>query len=289
MSEKKLIGLLPVRNEAWILGLSARVALLWCDELVIFDHASTDASLDIELDIAGEHPNRVTLMGDANPTWDEMRHRQAMLEMARTRGATHIAIIDADEVLTGNLVPKMNRLVKDLPLGAILQVPLYNMRGGWRRYHANGIWADRIVSIALRDNPAAGWSGDRFHRREPLDGYNPLYPVQQGEGGVMHMWGTDERRLIAKHALYKVTERLRWPRKSVADIDQLYSLAIHPAPVDGEWRFRSTPDLWWQDINHLALQHVREEDVPWQEAEVRRLFASKPAGYFDGLDLFGVA
>lgn len=284
----KLIGLMPVRNEQWCLGLSARVALMWCDELVIFDHASTDASVQIELDVAGEHPGRVTLMGSNDPVWNEMQHRQSMLEMARHRGATHIAIIDADEVLTGNLVPKMNRLVKDLPLGAILQLPLYNMRGSSRRYHSNGIWADRITSVAFRDSELVRWTGDRFHKREPLDRYNALLPVQQGEGGVMHFWGASERRLVAKHALYKVTERLRWPKKPVGDIDALYSMAIRPMPVDGEWRFRTCPDQWWTGYDEL-LQYLWVNETPWQEAEVRRLFASKPAGYFDGLDLFGVA
>ena len=35
---------MPVRNEAWCLGLTARAALKWCDELVILDHASNDAT-----------------------------------------------------------------------------------------------------------------------------------------------------------------------------------------------------------------------------------------------------
>lgn len=286
---KKLIGLMPVRNEAWILGLTARVALLWCDELVIFDHASTDASVAIELDVAGDHPGRVTLMGDSNPIWNEMQHRQSMLEMARSRGATHIAIIDADEILTANLIDRIPTLIKDMPFYTILQLPLYNMRGGRRRYHVNGIWGNRIVSVAFRDHSSVGWAGDKFHSREPMARYMGFQPVIQGDGGVMHLWGADERRLVAKHALYKVTERIRWPDKIVHEIDALYSLAIKPKPTEPEWAFRSCPDRWWRDINHLALQHCSDETAPWQEAETRRIVSSRPAGYFDGLDLFGVA
>ena len=37
----KIIGLMAARNEQWCLGLSARAALMWLDELVILDHAST--------------------------------------------------------------------------------------------------------------------------------------------------------------------------------------------------------------------------------------------------------
>ena len=31
----KLVGIMPVRNEDWCLDLTARAALMWCDELVI--------------------------------------------------------------------------------------------------------------------------------------------------------------------------------------------------------------------------------------------------------------
>src|SRR5580658_3305586 len=95
---------MPVRNEAWVLGLSARVALMWCDELVILLHACTDATSDIVRGLIQEFSERINPIWDRDPTWDEMAHRQTMLESARWCGATHIAIIDADEVLTGNLI-----------------------------------------------------------------------------------------------------------------------------------------------------------------------------------------
>ena len=40
----KLVGLMPVRNEAWCLGFTLRVALRWCDEVVVCDHGCTDES-----------------------------------------------------------------------------------------------------------------------------------------------------------------------------------------------------------------------------------------------------
>ena len=37
-----LVGMMLARNEAHEIGLTARVALRWCDTLLILDHASTD-------------------------------------------------------------------------------------------------------------------------------------------------------------------------------------------------------------------------------------------------------
>jgi glycosyltransferase involved in cell wall biosynthesis len=59
----KIVTIMPVRNEAWCLGLTARAALMWCDELVILDHASTDRTAEIASEIAGECSCRTCLAG----------------------------------------------------------------------------------------------------------------------------------------------------------------------------------------------------------------------------------
>ncbi len=290
MDRKKLIGTMLVRNEEWCLGLTMRVALLWCDELIVLDHGSTDGSVQIEMTIAAENPGRVTLLrDDYTLIWDEMRQRQWMLEEARKRGATHIAIIDADEFVTADIVREMRKFALAVGPGMILQLPMFQVRDGLNGYHANGTWGNRIVSVAFGDTPAAHWSGDRFHHREPFGRYVSTNPFSlTKESGVIHLWGWDERRLRAKHALYKVAERLRWPDKPVADIDHMYSMAIKgdryvPAQV---WTFKSSNPAWWGTYGEW-IKHLNHELIPWQEAEVRTLYSVDPA-YFAGLDLFGV-
>jgi Glycosyl transferase family 2 len=286
----KLIGLMPVRNEAWVLGLSARVALMWCDELVILDHQSDDTSPEIIIGLHNEFQGRVSGLLEMGP-WDEMRHRQAMLELARKRGATHIAIIDADEVLTGPIATE--GIAKAMVYHAkesLLQLPLYNLRGGIELYHANGLWGSRIVSVAFADDPPQLWSGDRFHAREPQGKFlRPFQPIKQGEGGVMHLWGANERRLLAKHALYKVTERLRWPDKPVRDIDFEYSQCVTGGTgIPPEcWTYNAVPESWWAPYQHL-MKYLDIDAEPWQDAEVRRLVDLYGRERFAGLDLFGV-
>src|SRR6266481_4165205 len=192
----KLVGLMPVRNEDWCLGLSLRVALLWCDEVVVLLHACTDGSGAIVAQVTARERERVRIIVDDDPTWKEMEHRQQMLAHARIRGATHIAMIDADEILTGNLLPDRHGLDSNqgsswdwyprISHGNILQLPGYNLRGCVDRhayvnrkarlcgiderlyhYHQNGVWGNRWFSTAFQDDPRLGWSGDRFHAREP--------------------------------------------------------------------------------------------------------------------------
>src|SRR5580692_54986 len=166
-----LVGLMPVRNEDWILGLSARVALSWCDRLVILNHASTDRTARIINELGAEFGSRVVSVGHGRTEWDEMGDRQWLLGFARANGgdtgATHIALIDADEILTGNLIGNIREHVAALSTGQMLTLPLYNLRGGLNRYHLNGIWGQRTVSVAFKDVNTAAWKGDTFHHREP--------------------------------------------------------------------------------------------------------------------------
>src|SRR5580704_9704047 len=98
-----LIAVMPARNEAWVVGCSLRIALLWCDEVIVLDHASTDRTAEIVAEIAEQNPGRVHVISESCADWPEMSHRQRLLETARQQKATHVAIVDADEVLTGNL------------------------------------------------------------------------------------------------------------------------------------------------------------------------------------------
>ena len=106
----------------------------------------------------------------------------------------------------------------------------------------------------------------------------------------MHLWGASERRLRAKSALYKLTERLRWPDKPVQEIDTMYSWAIHGRPQCNDtpalWQFRDTPKEWWEPYAHL-MKHLHLDADPWQEAECQRLLKEHD-GIGKGLDLFGV-
>ena len=292
-----LVGLMPVRNEDWILGLSARVALLWCDRLVILNHASTDGTARIINELGAEFGSRVVSVGHSRTEWDEMGDRQWLLGFARANGgdtgATHIALIDADEILTGNLIGNIREHVAALSTGQMLTLPLYNLRGGLNRYHLNGIWGQRIVSVAFKDVNTAEWKGDTFHHREPhCVQWKRVNPVRQGDGGVMHLWGASERRLIAKHSLYQCTEALRWPDKSREEIRREYSQSVKGRPWIGDtpetWTYGSIPMLKWWDFPQQYINHLNLVAEPWQESEVRRLVAEHGRERFAGLDLFGV-
>ena len=239
----KLVGTMPCRNEDWVLGLSVRAALRYCDELAILNHASTDRTGAILEEIQRE-TGRLNIINEPDPEWCEMKHRHRLLKQARAMGATHIAIVDADEVLTGNLLPTIRDQIDQMPPGACIQIPMRNMYGGIDQYRSDAsCWGRAITTVAFCDAPALTWAatnGYEHHHREPHRSRiaHRIYPAQI-DGGVMHLQFASRRRLLAKHAKYKADEVIRWPkRRPVFVVDQEYSMApdwgratLMPAPA----------------------------------------------------------
>lgn len=278
---------MPFRNEDWILALSARAVMMWTDELILLDHCSTDNSRDIALEVAAEFPGRVTILEDSNPEWQEMRHRQMLLDCARKQGVTHIALVDADEVLSGNLLPEIRSHVQTCPQGRTLQFPWQCLRGSINRTHVDGTWGRADVSVAFLDDPAFHWvsrEGYDFHHRHPMGRpFRPFSPIGRDGGGLLHLQFVSDRRLRAKQYLYQLTERLRWPNREPVDVvRKRYSTAVyeHNAMAD-------VPASWWAPYGHL-MKYLDIDAEPWQEAACRKILGEHP-GISAGLDSFGVA
>jgi len=304
----KIVGLMAARNEEWVLGLAARAALMWLDELVILEHASTDRTCEIASEVSREHPDRVAVLLESNPVWEEMRHRQRMLAEARERGATHICYIDADEVLTGDLLPAIRGVFQGIPPVSILQLPWLALRGSIAQVHVSGPWAQgQNVSFGFVDNPILHWSSEErggydFHHRhpmgKPLVPWTPLGAMGLRSSGLMHLQFVSGRRLRAKQAYYKMQEVLRWPDREpnqVRAVNERYNLAVygayHPAP-GWDSRLDATMDglpaeRWWEPYKPL-LKHFDPHIIPWQEAEVLKAIAAHGPQRFTGLDLFGI-
>src|SRR6185369_15659242 len=166
------------------------------------------------------------------------------LQMARTNGATHIALVDADEILTGNLLPSIRSWIAVLQPGATMQVGMLAMWRSLDYYRAGkSVWSNRNdLTLAFCDSPSMNWNANNgydHHHREP----HGSRPQVRGtlHGGVMHLQWASWRRLKAKHARYKMDERLKYRQKPGAEIDRMYSLATNEDNLE----VRLAPSDWW--------------------------------------------
>jgi hypothetical protein len=292
----KLVGLMPIRNEEWVVGLSLRAAMLFMDEMVVLDHASSDSTPELLAAIAAEHPGRIHLLSEPDEVWHEAAIRQRLLDAGREAGATHLCALDADEVLTGNLLPSIRTMFAALASGEGLWLPWLAM---WRSLELSRQDASPLVGeagsmvLGFHDAPHlhyAAWSGEYdIHCRHPRGmGEERRLATARSGGGMFHLAFVNWPRLQAKTAWYKMVERLRFPwRRTAAALNAWYACdldetGLETAAVDPGWW---APYARWRGAVKLDAGDAGDS---WYAQECRRLWAEHGPAPFSGLDLWGV-
>lgn len=287
----KIVGLILARNEEWVLGLSLRAALRWCDHVVVLDHASTDKTGEIVRRAADDGEGRITYGRWADgDKWDEMALRQMTLDMGREAGGTHFAIIDADEFLTCNLLGQIRGWFEALRPRECIELPMVPAWKSLRQYRDDSsVWSGAFITLGFRDAPTLCWkpAGDSYqhHNRPPYGINGGTRPIKDKKfGGVVHAQFANPRRLLAKHVLYRMVDHLRWPgRESVGALNVKYDQALDERGI----KYSDVPTDWLDKYALYIENYYDPEGEPWQESEVRRLLKTHGRGKFTGLDLKG--
>lgn len=291
MAGMQLIGLMHARNEQWVLEAALPAALRLVDRLVFLDHDSTDDTPRIVDRIDREHPGRIVRASWSGRHYHEMAIRQRTLDAGRDAGGTHFFWIDADEVITANLIGPVRDEIARLSPGETLELPWLAMWESPRCFRQDAsVWTNNFKTFAFADDPTIAYRVQRdgydMHQQTPNGVRSkPKRPIaDQSLGGVMHLQFANRRRLIAKHAWYKMSEVVRFPgRKSVAQIDAMYNQALDASAIG----IAETPDEWWSPYGDL-IRRIREDDRPWHEDEIARFWTEHGPAMFDGLELWGL-
>jgi glycosyltransferase involved in cell wall biosynthesis len=283
----KLVGVMAVRNEQWVLGLSLRAALRAVDDLVVLDHSSTDGTPALLRRVASEHPGRVHVLQEDDPVWREAAIRQRLLEAARDLGATHVCPLDADEVITGNLLPGLRDAFAALAPGESLWLPWFDLWRGFDCYRDDRSFSRYRMVLGFRDAPGVGYApaqgGYDIHARRPSGlSAEHRFPDSMDEGGVFHLAFAHWRRIQTRTAWYKMMEALRFPwRRGPELLNRQYDhhldeSGLRTLPVHPEWWAAYAP---W-------LSEVDLGEAPWFESECRRLWQEHGPETFRGLNLW---
>lgn len=284
----KLVALMVVRNEEWVIEASLKAALRWCDGVQVYMDRCSDRTHEIVYNLQKQHEGRINTanQGDA-AYWNEMELRQRSLDIGRNMGGTHFAIVDADEILTANLLPVIKTWFLHLSPGQLLDLPMIPTRTLDRYQDDDSVWSRAYLTVGFRDAPGLSHrpasDGYQHHNRPPFGCLpNRMRPLEglAAHGGAMHLQFANPRRLLAKHVLYRMVDHLRWPgRETPAQLNFKYSQALQPPG-----KLSACPAEWWAgyDKDSITL-----DGVPWQEDEIRRLLAEHGRGAFEGLDLKG--
>jgi Glycosyl transferase family 2 len=289
----KLAALTATHNEDWVLGLSLRASLMYCDVVVITDHGSNDATAQIIAEAQAEFPERVIdVRRTDHGEWKEADIRQEMLERARRLGATHFVIADADELPTGNRLPYLRARALSLPPGCCATVPMVAPYLSLTHYRWDGFWGERsAVPWAFADSAQIGWvtkGNYQVHRRRPGNAYDwGMLNFGQRDGGLFHLQFVNKGRLQSKSAWYKMMETVNYPgQRSADELNQIYDWTLQSETGAS---LRSIPREWWLPYEQRGwLRHLQTDAAAWQLGAAHHLLAEHGRERFSGLNLHGL-
>src|SRR5216684_3063669 len=137
----KVIAMMPVRDEAWVLPHSVAAVSVFCEVILVSDRGSTDGSLEIYK----QFPKVVVL--NAPLAFRIREQRWQMLDAARGYdGHNLLWASDADEMLSPRLMKGfLERSAGDLVPGAIVDCRYYHL------WNSVGLYRDDDLPVGKGD------------------------------------------------------------------------------------------------------------------------------------------
>lgn len=163
----KLVGLMPVRNEAEIVGQALKALSRLTDAIIVLDDASTDTTLEIIRSLRKECSIEKVLTKDH---WyrDEAGDKNRLLNAGRSIGGTHFIMIDADEIVSSNCLDNnylKNEIFKLQPGDSIALKWTQLWRSTKYYRNDNSSWSNVYKEIIFCDDTISFFPNDFIHAK----------------------------------------------------------------------------------------------------------------------------
>ncbi len=275
----KTIGLLPVRNEAWILPHTLASLSEFCDVILVNDQNSEDSTRDICRGFS-----RVQLLESSRADVCETA-RWALLDAARDfEGSNLLWWVDADEMVSPALFQSfLDREGHRLAPGTVIASMFYHLWGQSGRFRDDGsLYAPHWKSVGIVDDRSTD-----FERTSTLPLHQPRIPEHEGQVTVrsedlrvFHLqWLISDRNQM-KQAWYRCREWL--DGRSSAAINSRYSITF-PAP---RARTSAVPPEWVAGLTFP--DEAAGAKISWQERDILEWFDSRGVEFFEPLEIWHI-
>jgi hypothetical protein len=279
----KIIALVPVRNEAWVLEHSLRCLSGFCDVVIMSDQTSTDGTREI----CRRFPKVVLLESKPVDTVARLpqQARWRLLEAARNYDGNNLLwCTDADELTPPALA---RRFFADragvLSPRRVIECRVHNLWRDARRYRQDlSLYGPHWKPIGFIDDRRVGYPMSERPLHEPRIPIEPdASALRTEELPVLHLQWVIWNRNQMKQAWYRCVELINGSLTAV-ELNALYQGTlpiwyVHTEPV---------PDVWLADLTLPPASADREPS--WHEQEVLAWFEERGVEFFEPLEIWHV-
>lgn len=269
----KIIGVIPVKNDAWFIEKAALSLAAWADHVIIFDESSTDGSQLIykKLELI---PNIEVIKDRPKFDFTTPDLRNYMLNVVRKfKGNNLIIEMHADEVMSARILQSSirNKLTKDLKPGDALMLPWTTLWKTPASFRNDGsVWTNNYCWFGYVDDRNVQFTGPVFHGPRAPESFLKNKKVLSALE-VMHYQFVNLSNERSKQALYQIFERNHYPKRNVEWINKRYAVAFDERGLKLD---KITPEkiMPWVDRGIPLLEEYSDADLNWRDIEVLKNF-----------------
>lgn len=274
-TNKKIIALLPEKNESWILPEYLKSMSLIADEILALDDGSTDNSVEI-LKKQGVKIIQKIQTGETNMSLN----RQILLDEGRRQGGTHFIWLDADETFSNDFLKNGRGTILQLKAGEKISMRWIHLWKDCNHYLDDPlspfgyIWKDFIYC----DDGASSFQTKRLSESRTPGNNHHTTKLPEETGVVLHFQFVDWSRVQYKQVWYRCVEFLE-EKKSPRKINNMYSITKDC----GNYTVREAP-VHWIDQNLKIIN----DNPSWHKDEILKLFKETGIQVFESLDIWHI-
>ena len=267
----KVIALMPVKNEEWILDYTLTCLKNFVDEVVVLRNGSTDSTPDI----LSKH--NVTVIDKPFDGFGSLR--KELLRVGREHGGTHFVFLDADEAFTADLQEDFRDLLRGmLPGQRILLRWLAMWKSPFVFRDDESVWSNNFKDFVFCDDGISDFDETWIHEPRTPGENKPSNTVKiEQYGGVLHYQFVPWERFQAKLRWYRYLELARNP-DSAPEIIATYRIteddpSARVSPIKSSW------------IHGYSVPCGIENTEPgWFLTEIKKMDERFGKDYFSVLD-----
>ncbi|MDO8575427.1 MAG: glycosyltransferase [bacterium] len=271
----KVVALMPVKNDAWILRTTIPQLKIFVDDILCLDGFSEDNTLEVLKEF------NVKVKTQSGKETNYSKWRNELLDWGRNEGGTHFVWLDADEAFTSNFLPIFKDTLEKMKPGEKLAMNWLCLWKDYRVYrNDNSIWSNLYKDFIFCDDDKSSFGNTLLHEgRTPNSEIKEWTKLPLEKGSVLHFQFVPFKKFQIKQAFQRCREYVA-KTGSVRRINNKYSETLDKDDV----KLKDIPKEWLSGI--IVPKEILTMDDIYYKKSIMNFFKEYGVKYFEPLEIW---